>query len=74
MDPAQAQALSTPLTAAEHDQVQRAAAVAGQSVDEFVRASVLGAAKDPFRDALDRAADTMAGRATTDLIQHDHAD
>ncbi|MFJ1552757.1 type II toxin -antitoxin system TacA 1-like antitoxin [Streptomyces mirabilis] len=74
MDLAQAQALSAPLTAAEHDQVQRAAAIAGQSMEEFVRAAVLDAATDPFLDALERAADTVAARARTELIQHNYAE
>ncbi|MET7573355.1 hypothetical protein ABZT04_33395 [Streptomyces sp. NPDC005492] len=73
MDLAQVSALSVPLAATEHDQVQRAAAAAGQSVEEFVRAAVLDAAIDPFRDALDQAADAVA-RAAEDRIQHDYAD
>ncbi|MEU0427155.1 hypothetical protein ABZ235_26715 [Streptomyces canus] len=74
MDLAQAQALSIPLTAAEHDQMQRAAAIAGQSMEEFARAAVLDAATDPFLDALDRAANTVAARARTELTQHNNAE
>ncbi|WP_409473524.1 plasmid mobilization protein [Streptomyces sp. HC307] len=73
MDLAQAQALSTPLTAAEHDQVQRAAAAAGQSVEEFVRAVVLGAATDPLFAALEQAVDTVVARAADEQIRHDYA-
>lgn len=73
MDIAQAPALSVPLTAAEHDQVQRTAAAAGQSMEEFVRAAVLDAATDPFRDALARAVDTVLNRTAEDRIQHDYA-
>ncbi|MCX5345774.1 hypothetical protein [Streptomyces atratus] len=66
MDLARAPALSAPLTATEHRQVQRAAA-AGQGVEEFVRVAVLDAATDPFRDALEGAVDTVADR-----IQHNY--
>lgn len=72
MDLAQIPALSMPLTATEHDHVLRAAAATGQSVEEFVRAAVLDAARDPFRDALDQAVDTVI-RAAGDRIQHDYA-
>ncbi|MGY5009902.1 hypothetical protein ACWCY6_17735 [Streptomyces sp. 900105755] len=72
MDLAQAQALSTPLTAAEHDQVQRAAAAVGQSVEEFVRAVVLGAAADPLFAALEQAVDTVVARAADEQIRHDY--
>ncbi|MEV8344603.1 hypothetical protein [Streptomyces niveus] len=67
----QAQALTTPLTAAERDQVELAAAAAGKSVDEYVRDGITTAAYDPFVAALERAADTIAGRANGDRIQHD---
>ncbi|MEU6093098.1 hypothetical protein ABZ865_41410 [Streptomyces sp. NPDC047085] len=70
MDAAQAQAFTVPLTAAELDQVQRAAAVAGQSIDDFMRTAVLRAANDPFIAALEQAADTIAAR---DRIQYDYA-
>jgi uncharacterized protein (DUF1778 family) len=73
MNHAHALALSAPLTAAQHDQVQRAAAAAGQSVEEFVRTAVLDAATDPLRDALERAVDTVTRRAAEDRIQHDYA-
>ncbi|TQJ37846.1 putative transposase of IS4/5 family DUF4096 [Streptomyces sp. SLBN-115] len=43
----------------------------GLSVDEFVRDVILDAATDPFRDALEQAADTIAGRAVE--IQHAYA-
>ncbi|MFG3263023.1 hypothetical protein [Streptomyces bobili] len=74
MDLAQAQPLAALLTAAERDQVQRAATAAGQSLEEFVRTAVLAAAADPFLDALERAADTVAARARTELIQHNYAE
>lgn len=61
-------ALSAPLTVTEYQQVQRAAATAGLSVDEFVRVPVLEAAADPFRDALEHAVETVADR-----VQHDYA-
>lgn len=70
MDVAQARALTVPLTAAEQDQVQLAAAAAGKTFDEFVRDAILDAANDPFLAALEQAADTIAGRA--DRIQHDY--
>ncbi|GAA2439466.1 ribbon-helix-helix protein, CopG family [Streptomyces glaucus] len=73
MDTAHAQALTVALTAPELDQVQHAAAAAGQSIDEFVRTAVLEAAYDPFLVALDQAADTIAARAQADRIQHDYA-
>jgi uncharacterized protein (DUF1778 family) len=73
MDLAQAQPLSALLTAAELDQVQRAATAAGKSLEEFVRAAILAAASDPFLDSLERAADTVAARARTELIQHNYA-
>ncbi|MFM9697851.1 hypothetical protein [Streptomyces europaeiscabiei] len=73
MDLAQAQALSAPLTAAEYDQVQHAATAAGQNLEEFVRAAVLGAATDPFLFALEQAVDTVVARAAEDRIQHDYA-
>ncbi|MGW5250622.1 hypothetical protein ACWEQN_44140 [Streptomyces sp. NPDC004129] len=69
MDVAQSQAATVPLTAAEHDRVQRAAATAGKTVDDFLRDAVLTAAYDPFLMALEQAADTIAARA--DRIQHD---
>ncbi|RZU28266.1 hypothetical protein EV284_6432 [Streptomyces sp. BK022] len=58
------------LTAAERVEVERAAAVAGQPVEEFVRAAVLDAARDPFLAALDQAVTTVV---TRDRIQHDYA-
>lgn len=61
-------AFSAPLTVTEYQQVQRAAAAAGLSVDEFVRAAVLEATADPFRDALEQAVETVADR-----VQHDYA-
>lgn len=61
-------AVSAPLTVTEHHQVQRAATAAGLSIDEFVRAAVLEAAGDPFRDALEQAVETVADR-----VQHDYA-
>ncbi|MFI6020581.1 hypothetical protein ACIBCP_23440 [Streptomyces sp. NPDC051287] len=73
MDLAQAQAITVPLTAAEHDQVQRAAAAAGKTVDNFLRDAVLIAAYDPFFAALEQAADTIAAR-DGDMIRHDYAD
>lgn len=65
MDLAQAPAVSAPLTPTEYHQMLRAAAAAGLSIDEFVRAAVLDAAADPFRDALEQAVETVADR-----IQH----
>ncbi|MFF7838823.1 hypothetical protein ACFZC6_08405 [Streptomyces ossamyceticus] len=73
MDVAQAQAFKVPLTDAEQDQVQLAAAVAGKTVDEFMRDAVLDAAHDPFLKALEQAATTIAARAQDDRIQHDYA-
>ena len=73
MELVQAPALSVPLTAAEHDQVQRAAATAGRTVEDFMRAAVLDAAMDPFLAALDRAADTIAARDRAEQVQHDYA-
>jgi uncharacterized protein (DUF1778 family) len=73
MDVAQARALTVPLTAAEQDQVHRAAAAAGKTVDDFTRDAVLTAAYDPFLAALEQAANTIAARATGDRIQHDYA-
>jgi hypothetical protein len=74
MDLPQAQPLAALLTAAELDQVQRAATAAGQSLEEFVRTAVLAAAADPFLAALERAADTVAARARTKQIQHNYAE
>lgn len=71
MDVTQARALTVPLTAAEQDQVQRAAAAAGKTVDAFTRDAVIAAAYDPFLAALERAADTVAAR--TEDEQHDYA-
>lgn len=68
MDLAQAPVLSVPLTATERRYVQRAAAAAGVSVDEFVRVAVLDAAADPFRDALEQAVETVV-----DQVRHDYA-
>ncbi|MCD9904577.1 hypothetical protein LUR56_39885 [Streptomyces sp. MT29] len=64
--------LTLPLTPAEQGQVAHAAAIAGQSVDDFVRAAVLAAATDPFLAALDQAADTIAARRGGP-VQHDYA-
>ncbi|MFC9498404.1 hypothetical protein [Streptomyces sp. NPDC056982] len=61
------------MTAAQQNQVQRAATAAGQSVEDFVRSAVLDAATDPFRDALERTVDTDTHRAAEDRIQHDYA-
>ncbi|MER6616326.1 hypothetical protein [Streptomyces xantholiticus] len=72
MDVAQAQALTVPLTAAERDQVQLAAAAAGKALEEFVRDAVLEAAYDPFLAALEQAADTIAARNCDDQVQHDY--
>jgi uncharacterized protein (DUF1778 family) len=74
MDLAQAQALSAPMTATEYDRVQRAAADAKQSVEEFVRTAVLDAAVDPFHDALERAVRTVLNRTAEDRIRHDYAE
>ncbi|MEU2909149.1 MULTISPECIES: hypothetical protein [Streptomyces] len=63
--------VAVPLTAAEQDQVQLAAAAADKTVEEFLRDAVLNAANDPFLAALEQAATTIAGRA--DRIQHDYA-
>ncbi|MFD9397154.1 hypothetical protein ACFWBB_42425 [Streptomyces sp. NPDC060000] len=71
MDVDQAQALTAPLTAAERDQVQLAAAAASKTVDEYLRDGITAAVYDPFAAALERAADTIAGRA--EEIQHDYA-
>ncbi|QOV40197.1 hypothetical protein IM697_18420 [Streptomyces ferrugineus] len=71
MDVAQTEVLTVPLTAAEQNQVQIAAAAAGKTVDGFLRDAVLTAAYDPFLAALEQAADTIAGHA--DRIQHNHA-
>lgn len=70
MDVAQPQALTAPLTAAEREQVQLAAAAAGKTVDEYLRDGIT-AADDPFAAALERAAETIAGRG--DEIRHDYA-
>ncbi|MFK0159188.1 hypothetical protein ACIQVK_44845 [Streptomyces sp. NPDC090493] len=71
MDVDQAQALTAPLTAAERDQVELAAAAAGKTVDDYLRDGIPAAARDPFAAALERAADTIAGRG--DEIRHDYA-
>ncbi|MEU2585290.1 hypothetical protein ABZ612_20480 [Streptomyces avermitilis] len=73
MDVAQAQAFTVPLTVAEQDQVQRAAAAAGKTVDDFMRDAILTDAHDPFLAALEQAATTIAARAAEDRIQHDYA-
>ncbi|MER6109322.1 type II toxin -antitoxin system TacA 1-like antitoxin [Streptomyces hirsutus] len=73
MELAQAHALTLPLTGPERDQVERAAAAAGRSVDDFVRAAVLDAATDPFLAALEQAVDTVSARAAEDRVQHDYA-
>jgi hypothetical protein len=70
MDVDQAQAVIAPLTAAERDQVQLAAAAAGKTVDAYLRDGIT-TADDPFAAALEQASDTIAGR--TDRIQHDYA-
>ncbi|MEU6462231.1 hypothetical protein [Streptomyces sp. NPDC046976] len=71
MDAAQAKAPTMPLTAAEQDQVQRAATIAGKTVEDFMHDAVLAAAHDPFLAALEQAAVTIADRA--DLLQHGYA-
>ncbi|MFG2761527.1 hypothetical protein [Streptomyces wuyuanensis] len=71
MEAAPAHAVAVPLTAAQRDQVRRAAAAAGQTVEEFMTAAALAAATDPFLTALEHAADTIAARA--ERIQHDYA-
>ncbi|MEU1273483.1 hypothetical protein [Streptomyces sp. NPDC005799] len=73
MDVAQTQVLTVPLTTGEQDQVRIAAEATGKTVDDFLREAVLTAAYDPFLAALERAADTIAARASEDLIQHDYA-
>ncbi|WP_345670862.1 hypothetical protein [Streptomyces similanensis] len=73
MELGQAHALTVTLTAAEHDQVKRAAAAVGQGPDDFVRTAVLAAAADPFIAALERAAETIAARDQHERIQHDFA-
>jgi uncharacterized protein (DUF1778 family) len=70
---AYSQPLTVPLTAAEHDQVQRAAAAAGKTVDDFMREAVLTAAYDPFLAAIEKAADTVAARRAAEQIRHDFA-
>ncbi|MET9776203.1 hypothetical protein ABZ023_18415 [Streptomyces sp. NPDC006367] len=62
-----------PLTPDQYLQVQRAAAAAGKSVEDFARDAILDAAEDPFLAALDRAADTVAAQAQADRLQHDYA-
>ncbi|MBZ6253565.1 ribbon-helix-helix protein, CopG family [Streptomyces olivaceus] len=62
-----------PLTADQYAQVQRAAAAAGQSVEEFAREAILDAAADPFLAALEQAVDTVAARTAADKVQHDYA-
>ncbi|MDI3102088.1 hypothetical protein QJ054_34185 [Streptomyces sp. AN-3] len=61
------------LTADQYVQVQRAAAAAGQSVEDFARDAILAAANDPFLEALEKAADTIAARDQADRVQHDYA-
>lgn len=73
MNVAQARAVTVPLTVAEHDQVEVAAAAAGKTVDNFLRDAVLTAAFDPFLAALERAADTIASLDPEDMIQHGYA-
>jgi uncharacterized protein (DUF1778 family) len=73
MNFAHAQAIQVPLTASELLKVQQAAEVSGLSVDGFVRAAVLDAATDPFRDALEQAAATISARPHSERIQHDYA-
>ncbi|MFI5990224.1 hypothetical protein ACIBAC_00020 [Streptomyces sp. NPDC051362] len=68
----QAQAFTAPLTAAERDQVARAAAAAGKTLEAFVRDAVLTAAYDPFLAAIERAAETIATRNSAE-IRHDFA-
>ncbi|MGW8387153.1 hypothetical protein ACWGMW_16240 [Streptomyces albidoflavus] len=60
MDMDQLGSLIVPLTAAERDQVESAAAAAGKTLDAFVRDAVLEAAHDPFLQALERAAATVS--------------
>jgi RecA-family ATPase len=73
MDLAPSPAITVPLTPAEQDQVLTAAAAAGQTLEAFTRAAVLDAAHDPFLEALEQAADTIAARAQGDRVQHDYA-
>ncbi|MEU9355052.1 hypothetical protein AB0D65_29660 [Streptomyces griseoloalbus] len=70
---ARVSALTVPLTAAEQDQVYRAADAAGKDVEDFMRDAVLAAARDPFLAALEKAADTIAAHDRTDHVQHDFA-
>ncbi|MFJ7054742.1 hypothetical protein ACIQU7_23830 [Streptomyces albidoflavus] len=60
MDMDQLGSLIVPLTAAERDQVESAAAAAGKTLDAFVRGAVLEAAHDPFLQALEQAGATMS--------------
>ncbi|CAM5237201.1 hypothetical protein [Streptomyces griseomycini] len=73
MDTARAQALTVALTASERERVQHAAAAVGQTVEEFMRTAVLEAAHDPFRVALEQAAETIAARGRAEQVQHDYA-
>ncbi|MFD9190364.1 hypothetical protein ACFWCA_19300 [Streptomyces phaeochromogenes] len=50
--------------------MQLAAAAVGKTVDEYLRDGI-PAPHDLFAAALERAADTIAGR--TDVIPHDYA-
>lgn len=71
MDVAQLYTLTASLTAAERGQVERAAAAAGKTVDDFVRDAVLAAADDPFLAALEQAVDTVT--RDVDRARHDYA-
>ncbi|OVZ99557.1 hypothetical protein B9W64_37835 [Streptomyces sp. CS159] len=62
-----------PLTADQYCQVQRAAAAAGQSVEEFARDAIVDAATDPLLAALEQAVETVTARAQADRVQHDYA-
>ncbi|MGX1268036.1 hypothetical protein [Streptomyces phaeoluteigriseus] len=72
MDVDQAQALTAPLTAAEREQVQLAAAAAGRTVNEYLCDGIL-TGDDPFAAALEQAADTIAARNQVERVQHDYA-
>ncbi|MFF0698362.1 hypothetical protein ACFYU4_37730 [Streptomyces tendae] len=70
---ARVSALAVPLTAAEQNQVYRAAEAAGKDVDEFMRDAVLAAANDPLLAALEQAVETVTARAQADRVRHDYA-
>ncbi|WP_108934677.1 hypothetical protein [Streptomyces ardesiacus] len=69
---ARVSALAVPLSAAEQNQVYRAAEVAGKDVDDFMRDAILAAANDPFLAALEQAAETIAAQNAP--VRHDYAD